>query len=90
MKQRVEEMEREAKKLRELQAAAEASSGGDENDNQESEEDKAVSHDLDMDMYPQNRMTCNAKLRIIETIWCSVLLVVLKFSSILLSLKICG
>jgi hypothetical protein len=43
MKQRVEEMEREAKKLRELQAAAEASSGGDENDNQESEEDKAVS-----------------------------------------------
>ena len=30
MKQRVEEMEREAKKLRELQAAAEASEGGGE------------------------------------------------------------
>ena len=43
MQQRVEEMEREAKKLREMQAAAEAGSGVDENGNQESEDDKAVS-----------------------------------------------
>ncbi|RXW25208.1 hypothetical protein EST38_g674 [Candolleomyces aberdarensis] len=43
MKQRVEEMEREAKKLRELQAAAEAGSEADENGTQESEEDKAAS-----------------------------------------------
>jgi len=46
MKQRVEEMEREAKKLRELQAAAEKSSGGEE-DNEggvpmETEDDKAA------------------------------------------------
>ena len=44
MKQRVEEMEREAKKLREMQAAAEANTGTDESEGRpESDEDKAAS-----------------------------------------------
>jgi hypothetical protein len=47
MKQRVEEMEREAKKLRELQAAAESSTtveqvDGDEATAMETEDDKAL------------------------------------------------
>jgi hypothetical protein len=47
MKQRVEEMEREAKKLRELQAAAESSTtveqvDGDEATPMETEDDKAL------------------------------------------------
>lgn len=47
MKQRVEEMEREAKKLRELQAAAEGSSNveqvdGDESMPMETEDEKAL------------------------------------------------
>lgn len=47
MKQRVEEMEREAKKLRELQAAAESENGGataesDQGVPMETEEDKSV------------------------------------------------
>jgi hypothetical protein len=47
MKQRVEEMEREAKKLRELQAAAESSTNaeqvdGDESVPMETEDDKAL------------------------------------------------
>ena len=45
MKQRVEEMEREATKLRELQAAAEQaeqSAGGGENVPMDTEEDKAA------------------------------------------------
>lgn len=42
MKQRVEEMEREAKKLRELQAAAEASAGSEEPENAgEGDDDKS-------------------------------------------------
>lgn len=47
MKQRVEEMEREAKKLRELQAAAEQASNGTEGEDggvpMETEEDKSQS-----------------------------------------------
>jgi len=44
MKQRVEEMEREAKKLRELQAAAEASAGAEGSEGHgETEDDKAAS-----------------------------------------------
>lgn len=46
MKQRVEEMEREAKKLRELQAAAEQGSAGEGEDggmSMETEEDKTLS-----------------------------------------------
>jgi hypothetical protein len=47
MKQRVEEMEREAKKLRELQAAAESANGGsaieaDQGAPMETEEDKSI------------------------------------------------
>jgi len=47
MKQRVEEMEREAKKLRELQAAAESSAGVEQPEGEgavpmETEEDKAL------------------------------------------------
>jgi hypothetical protein len=47
MKQRVEEMEREAKKLRELQAAAESANGGstieaDQGVPMETEEDKSI------------------------------------------------
>ena len=47
MKQRVEEMEREAKKLRELQAAAESSTSveepeGEEGSAMETEDDKAL------------------------------------------------
>lgn len=44
MKQRVEEMEREAKKLRELQAAAEASASAEGGDgNMDAEDDKTAS-----------------------------------------------
>lgn len=43
MKQRVEEMEKEAKKLRELQAAAEADAGGDAHEQMEAEDDKTLS-----------------------------------------------
>ena len=47
MKQRVEEMEREAKKLRELQAAAESSSVGEQQEGEdgvpmETEDEKAL------------------------------------------------
>lgn len=82
MKQRVEEMEREAKKLRELQAAAESSSSveqpeGEEGSAMETDDDKAlidsrsvfvgnVSHTCSYSALPSPKFSCTPRLIIVR------------------------